>query len=100
MTDVAAFNDPTVVAAEVAALGRPLLAAFDVDGVLAPIVAHAADAALLPGLLDALGSLSARTRSALSRGATSRTSRDLGFRMFCSSSAAMGLNGGAVRWPR
>ena len=28
---------------------------------LAPIVAHAADAALLPGLLDALGDLSART---------------------------------------
>ena len=61
MTEAAAFDDPTVVAAEVAALGRPLLAAFDVDGVLAPIVAHAADAALLPGLLDALGALSART---------------------------------------
>ena len=55
------FDDPVAVATEVAALDRPLLAAFDVDGVLAPIVAHAADAALLPGLLDALGALSART---------------------------------------
>ena len=55
------FDDPATVAAEVAALERPLLAAFDVDGVLAPIVAHAADAALLPGLLDALGALSAQT---------------------------------------
>jgi trehalose-phosphatase len=56
-----AYDEPGAVAAEVAALARPLLAAFDVDGVLAPIVAHAADAALLPGLLDALGDLSART---------------------------------------
>ena len=56
-----AYDDPSAVAAEVASLTRPLLAAFDVDGVLAPIVAHAADAALLPGLLDALGALSART---------------------------------------
>ncbi|HEY5876891.1 MAG TPA: trehalose-phosphatase, partial [Ilumatobacteraceae bacterium] len=55
------FDDPVAVATEVAALDRPLLAAFDVDGVLAPIVAHAADAALLPGLLDALSALSART---------------------------------------
>ncbi len=55
------FDDPTVVAGEVASLGRPLLAAFDVDGVLAPIVAHAADAALLPGLLDAVSGLAART---------------------------------------
>jgi trehalose 6-phosphate phosphatase len=55
------YDDPVAVATEAAALSRPLLAAFDVDGVLAPIVAHAADAALLPGLLDALGDLSART---------------------------------------
>jgi trehalose-phosphatase len=55
------FDEPTAVAAEVASLGRPLLAAFDVDGVLAPIVAHAADAALLPGLLDAVSGLAART---------------------------------------
>ena len=56
-SEAPAFDDPVAVAAEVAALARPLLAAFDVDGVLAPIVAHAADAALLPGLLDALSAL-------------------------------------------
>jgi trehalose 6-phosphate phosphatase len=56
-----AFDDPAAVAAEAGALGRPLLAAFDVDGVLAPIVAHAADAALLPGLLIALSELQAIT---------------------------------------
>lgn len=58
----ARFDDPATVA-DVAA-GRPgsLLAAFDVDGVLAPIVGHAADAALLPGMLDALIALAARTR--------------------------------------
>ena len=62
MTDEApVFDDPVAVSAEVASLARPLLGAFDVDGVLAPIVAHAGDAALLPGLLDALGELSVRT---------------------------------------
>ena len=55
------FDDPAAVADDVA--GRPgrLLAAFDVDGVLAPIVSHAADAALLPGVLDALIALAALT---------------------------------------
>jgi trehalose-phosphatase len=52
-----AYDDPGVVALEAAGLARPLLTAFDVDGVLAPIVGHAADAALLPGLLVALGAL-------------------------------------------
>lgn len=55
------YDDPATVAVEVATLDRPVLAAFDVDGVLAPIVSHAADAAVLPGLLDALGELIART---------------------------------------
>jgi trehalose 6-phosphate phosphatase len=55
------YDDPAVLADEVSHLGRPLLAGFDVDGVLAPIVAHAADAALLPGLLDALTELAKRT---------------------------------------
>lgn len=55
------FDDPDAVADEVAGRYPPLLAAFDVDGVLAPIVSHAADAALLPGALDALIALSART---------------------------------------
>jgi trehalose 6-phosphate phosphatase len=55
------FDDPAAVADDVA--GRPgrLFAAFDVDGVLAPIVSHAADAALLPGVLDALIALAALT---------------------------------------
>ena len=55
------FDDPVAVADDVA--GRPgrLFAAFDVDGVLAPIVSHAADAALLPGVLDALIALAAVT---------------------------------------
>lgn len=53
------FDDANAVADEVLALSRPLLVAFDVDGVLAPIVGHAADAALLPGMLDLLIRLSA-----------------------------------------
>ena len=40
---------PDDVATAAAALARPLLVGLDVDGVLAPIVAHADDAALLPG---------------------------------------------------
>lgn len=55
------YDDPAAIATEVAKLTGPLLVAFDVDGVLAPIVAHAADAALLPGVLDALIALSAHT---------------------------------------
>lgn len=55
------FDDAAAVADEVMKLRRPLLIAFDVDGVLAPIVGHAADAALLPGVLHALIELSART---------------------------------------
>ena len=39
-----ADDDPTAVAADAAALARPLLVGLDVDGVLAPIVAHADDA--------------------------------------------------------
>ena len=55
------FDDPAAVADDVAGRPGPLLAAFDVDGVLAPIVSHAADAALLPGVLDALIALAALT---------------------------------------
>jgi trehalose-phosphatase len=46
--------DPTDLAAIVAAAPRPLLVAFDCDGVLSPIVEHADDAVLLPGLPDLL----------------------------------------------
>ena len=62
------FDDPAAVADDVAVLPRPLLAAFDVDGVLAPIVGHAADAALLPGLLDALIELAELTPVAVVSG--------------------------------
>ena len=55
------FDDPAAIADDVSARPGTLLAAFDVDGVLAPIVSHAADAALLPGVLDALIALSAHT---------------------------------------
>ena len=55
------FDDPAAVAEDVAGRPGPILAAFDVDGVLAPIVSHAADAALLPGVLDALIALAAHT---------------------------------------
>lgn len=48
------YDDPADVADAVAALAAPPLVGFDVDGVLAPIVAHASDAALLPGVLSRL----------------------------------------------
>lgn len=54
---VDACDDPAALALAVAGLKRPTLVGFDVDGVLAPIVAHADDAILLPGVLDAIGLL-------------------------------------------
>lgn len=62
------FDDPTVVASAAAALPRPVLVGLDVDGVLAPIVAHAADARLLPGVLEAVGELAALTPVAVVSG--------------------------------
>ena len=53
-------DDPAALARIAAALARPLLVGLDVDGVLAPIVAHADDAELLPGVLEAIGRLAAR----------------------------------------
>lgn len=50
----APYDDPAAVAEAVLSLPAPPLVGFDVDGVLAPIVAHAADAALLPGVLARL----------------------------------------------
>jgi trehalose-phosphatase len=67
-------SDPDALAAAVAALGRPLLVGLDVDGVLAPIVGHADEAALLPGVLDAVTALAARTSVAIVSG---RTLQDL-----------------------
>ncbi|MDQ3469701.1 MAG: hypothetical protein M3487_08050, partial [Actinomycetota bacterium] len=52
-------DDPAGLAVIAAALARPLLVGLDVDGVLAPIVAHPADAELLPGVLESVGRLAA-----------------------------------------
>ena len=49
--------DPETLGDEIAALGHPLLAVFDCDGVLAPIVGHAAASRLVPGVEHLLGSL-------------------------------------------
>lgn len=49
-----AYADPENLAALVGRAARPLLLGLDVDGVLAPIVDHAADATLLDGMGDAV----------------------------------------------
>lgn len=51
-------SEPVEVAAEIAALGRPLLLVFDCDGVLAPLVDHADDSTLSAGVGDRLATLS------------------------------------------
>ena len=61
-------EDPDEVAAAAARLPRPLLVGLDVDGVLAPIVAHADDAVLLPGMLDAVNALASRVTVAVVSG--------------------------------
>ena len=57
---------------ELATLAAPhldtALVAFDVDGVLAPLVDHADDSELLPGVRDALRRLAARTTVAIVSG--------------------------------
>jgi trehalose-phosphatase len=83
-------DDPAELAAIAAALTRPLLVGLDVDGVLAPIVAHAADAALLPGMLDAVAELAARTPVAVISG---RTVEDLGRFGFPDHVEIFGLHG-------
>ena len=62
------MDDPAVVAAVAAVLPRPIVVGLDVDGVLAPIVSHAADARLLPGVLEAVGELAALTPVAVVSG--------------------------------
>jgi trehalose 6-phosphate phosphatase len=69
------YDEPADVALAAAALERPLVVGLDVDGVLAPIVAHADDAELLPGVLDAVAELAARTPTAVVSG---RSMEDLG----------------------
>ena len=56
MTD---YADPGELARQVATCPRPLLLGLDVDGVLAPIVAHADDAALLDGMGAAVSAVAA-----------------------------------------
>lgn len=48
------YDDPADLADLVAGRPRPLLIGLDVDGVLAPLVDHADDSALLPGIADAI----------------------------------------------
>jgi trehalose 6-phosphate phosphatase len=52
-------DDPVELARLVAASPRPLLVGLDVDGVLAPLVDHAADAVLLDGMSDAVSAVAA-----------------------------------------
>jgi len=72
-------DDPTAVAAAAAALPRPLLVGLDVDGVLAPIVAHADDAVLLPGMLEAVDRLAQHTTVAVVSGRTVADLERFGF---------------------
>ena len=69
------FDDPAEVAAMAGALPRPVVVGLDVDGVLAPIVSHASDARLLPGVLEAVAALAALTPVAVVSG---RSVEDLG----------------------
>ena len=70
MVEAGANSDPAALAALAGALGRPLLVGLDVDGVLAPIVDHADDAALLPGMLEAVTEVAERTPVAIVSGRT------------------------------
>ena len=51
------YDDPAQLARLVAAAPRPLLVGLDVDGVLSPLVDHAADAILLDGMAGAVSAL-------------------------------------------
>ena len=53
------YDDPVDIARRVAACPRPMLVGLDVDGVLAPIVDHADDAALLAGMEAAVSAVAA-----------------------------------------
>jgi trehalose 6-phosphate phosphatase len=56
---VTRYDDPAEIAHRVASCPRPLLVGLDVDGVLAPIVDHADDAALLAGMGAAVSAVAA-----------------------------------------
>lgn len=51
------FDDPGAIAERVISAARPLLVGLDVDGVLAPLVDHAADAVLLDGMSEAMSAV-------------------------------------------
>ena len=100
---VPAADDPAALAAIAADAGRPLLVGLDVDGVLAPIVAHAADAALLPGMLEAVAELAAPDAGGRRvRAGRSRTSAGSGSPSTSRSSGSTGWSGGPSgrsSWP-
>jgi len=54
---VADYDDPAAIASEVANAPKPLLIGLDVDGVLAPLVDHAADSVLLDGMSRAVSAV-------------------------------------------
>ncbi|MGB0113126.1 MAG: trehalose-phosphatase, partial [Ilumatobacteraceae bacterium] len=56
------YDDPSGLASLVIGARRPLLIGLDVDGVLAPIVDHADDAVLLPGMRAAVDAVAAMDR--------------------------------------
>ncbi len=56
-TAMTVYDDPAELARLVAASPRPILVGLDVDGVLAPLVDHAADAVLLDGMSDAVSAV-------------------------------------------
>ena len=56
------YDDPGEIAHLVARCPTPLLLGLDVDGVLAPLVDHAADSVLLDGMGEAVSAVAARTR--------------------------------------
>lgn len=68
MTAGEVYDDPAAVAEIVASLARPVLLGLDVDGVLAPIVAHADDAELLRGIDEVVTALAALTPVAVVSG--------------------------------
>jgi trehalose 6-phosphate phosphatase len=84
------YDDSGRVAAVAGALPRPVLVGLDVDGVLAPIVSHASDARLLPGVLDAVAALAALTPVAVVSG---RSVEDLGRFGFPDNVEIFGMHG-------
>ena len=88
--ELTANDDPIELARHCAELERPLLIGLDVDGVLAPIVAHADDAELLPGMGDAVAELADVAAVAVVSG---RTVEDLGRFGFPDDVAIFGLHG-------